>query len=100
MIKPIGFYVLVKPDDVKESTDWGFQLNPDQREKVVITEGTIVSLAEGAWTDKPEGSYPKVGDRVIFAKYAGNEITDEDTGQEYRLMLDEDIRAIIVEDSQ
>ena len=100
MIKPIGYYVMVKPDPVEEVSKGGIILNPDDREKVVITKGNVVSIAEGAWTDKPEGSYPKVGDRVIFAKYAGNEITDEDTGQEYRLMLDEDIRAIIVEDSQ
>lgn len=95
-IKPIGFYVLVLPDPVEEVSKGGIILQPDDREKVVITQGTVVEIAEGAWSDKPEGSYPRVGDRVIFAKYAGNTITDpEDDDKEYRLMLDEDIRAIL-----
>lgn len=98
-IKPIGFSIVVKPDDVEETTDWGFHLNPDDREKTVITEGVVLAIAEGAWSDKPEGSYPVVGDKVVFAKYAGSEIIlDKETGEKARLMIDEDIKAIIVGD--
>lgn len=99
-IKPIGFHVMVLPDEVEEVSKGGIILRPDDREKVVITQGEVVAVAEGAWSDKPEGSYPKVGNRVVFAKYAGSPITDEDTGKEYRLMIDEDIKAIIVEEEK
>lgn len=94
-IRPIGFYVMVLPDPVEEVSKGGIILPADEREKTVITQGKVVAIAEGAWSDKPEGSYPKVGDKVVFAKYAGNTITDPDDGKEYRLMLDEDIRAIL-----
>ena len=95
-IRPIGFSVIVKPDDVEEATDWGFSLNPNDREKAVITEGTVLAIAEGAWSDKPEGSYPKVGDRVVIAKYAGSDvIIDKETGETAKLLVDEDLKAII-----
>jgi len=100
LIKPIGFHVLILPDPVEEVSKGGIILNPDNREKEVIVKGTVVKVAEGAWSDKPEGSYPKEGDRVIFAKYAGSKITDEDTEVEYRLMIDEDIKAILVEEEK
>lgn len=99
-IKPIGFHVLVLPDPVEETSKGGIILRPDDREKTVITRGTVIDIAEGAWSDKPEGSYPKVGDRVIFAKYAGSTITDEESGKEYRLMIDEDIKAIVTEEEK
>jgi len=99
-IKPIGFHVLVLPDDVEEVSKGGIILRPDDREKVVITKGTVIDKAEGSWSDKPLGSYPQVGDRVIFAKYAGSAITDDESGKEYRLMIDEDIKAIITEEEK
>lgn len=100
-VKPIGFSVLVKPDDVEELSKGGIILRPDDREKLVITTGIILAIAEGAWSDKPEGSYPQVGDKVVFAKYAGSEIViDEETGTKARLMVDEDIKAIIQEESK
>lgn len=99
-IKPIGFHVLVLPDAVEEMSKGGILLRPDDREKTVITKGVVVDVAEGAWSDKPEGSYPKIGDRVIFAKHAGSVITDEESGKEYKLMIDEDIKAIITEEEK
>lgn len=97
-VKPIGFSVVVKPDEVEEVSAGGIILNPNDREKLVIVEGTVLAIAEGAWSDKPEGSYPKEGDKVVFAKYAGSEIIiDKTTDEKARLMIDEDIKAIIVE---
>ena len=95
-VKPIGYSILVMPDDVKEQTDWGFELSPDDRDKAVITEGTVLAIGDGAWSDKPKGSYPKVGDRIIFAKYAGSDVViNEETGEKARLMIDEDAKGII-----
>lgn len=97
-IKPIGFSIVVKPDDVEETSKGGIILNPDKREQQIITEGVVLAIAEGAWSDKPEGSYPKVGDRVVFAKHAGSDIIiDKETDEKARLMIDEDVKAIIEE---
>lgn len=98
-IKPIGFSILVKPDDVEEISDGGIYLGDVSKEQTVITEGTLLAIAEGAWSDKPDGSYPKVGDKVIFAKYAGSEVTiNKDTGEKARLMVDEEVKAVVVGD--
>lgn len=95
-IKPIGFSVVVKPDEVDELSDGGIYLGDTNREKTVVVEGTLIAVADGAWSDKPEGSYPKVGNRVIFKKYAGAEVTfDKETGEKARLMVDEEITAIV-----
>jgi chaperonin GroES len=95
-IRPIGFSVLVRPDEVEEVSKGGIILNPNDREQAVITEGVILAVAEGAWSDKPGGSYPKEGNRVIFAKYAGSDVLiNESTGEKAKLLVDEDIKAII-----
>jgi len=96
-IKPIGFSVLVKPDPVEEVSKGGIILNTDQRDEAVIIKGTLIAKGKGAWSDKPEDSYPDVGDKVIYAKYAGTEIKDPDDGEKYRLIIDEDIKAIVGE---
>lgn len=94
-IKPIGFSVLIKPDAVEEVSQGGIILNPGKREEAVVVKGTLVAKGGGAWSDKPADSYPEVGDRVVYAKYAGTEIEDPESGEKYRLIVDEDIKAIV-----
>lgn len=98
-IKPIGFSVIVKPDEVDEYSDGGIYTGTSAKEEAVVVEGVLLAKAEGAWSDKPEGSYPQVGDRVFYAKYAGTEVViNAETGEKARLMVDEEIKAIVTED--
>jgi len=102
-IKVLGHTVLVKPDKVEKKTDWGFdlQINERQEESAQIT-GTVVSVGDQAWkafsVDFTGEPWAKVGDHVVFSKFAGRYVTDPYTEEVYMLMNDEDIRAIITEE--
>ena len=98
-IIPTEYRVLIKPDEVEEITKGGIFL-PDQKqeqEKYATTEGLIVDISPLAFTyvESPEwkGQKPKVGQRVVHAKYAGLRITGND-GEEYTLLNDKDICAV------
>jgi co-chaperonin GroES (HSP10) len=68
---------------VVEKTDWGFQLSTEEvseREQLANTTGQIVALGE----EVPE-DVVKVGDKVIYAKYAGLMYTGKDD-KAYRMI--------------
>jgi len=92
-IKPIGGKVLVKRLEADEKTAGGIVLPDTAKEKP--KEGKVIALGEGKTLDSGEHCEfeVKVGDRVIFASYSGNEVTVD--GEEYLLMSEEDILAVI-----
>jgi co-chaperonin GroES (HSP10) len=101
--QPIEYKVLVKPDLVEETDDTirrfkalGMEL-PEaekQRDKMRQITGTLISVGGKAFEDFGDPS-PKVGDKVYFAKYAGI-VLESDENEEYRLMSDKDITAVLV----
>ena len=97
-IEPVEYKVLVKPKAVEEKTKGGI-IPPDQtrdKEKFAKQEGVIVAYSPIAFTDPNWLRCPKVGDTVLFDRYAGCTVTGRD-GEEYRLINDKEIGAIIVE---
>ena len=58
-------------------------------------QGTVVALGDGKMLESGDRAefQVKVSDRVIFASYAGTEVTVD--GEEYLLMSEEDILAVI-----
>lgn len=93
MIKPLGDRVLVEASAKEEKTLSGIVLPDTAKEKP--QEGTIVAVGVGA-LNKDGGRIElevKVGDRVLFSKYAGTEIKYE--GKEYLIMKESDIHAIV-----
>ena len=92
-IKPLGDRVLIKPSEGKETTKGGIVLPDTAKEKP--QEGEVVAVGEGRRT-KEGKSIPlslKKGDKVLYGKYSGTEITVD--GEEYLIMREEDILAII-----
>ena len=91
MIKPLGDRVLVEPIAREETTASGIVLPDTAKEKP--QEGKVIAVGKGAYKDgvlvAPE---VKVGDRVLFSKYAGTEIKYE--GKDYLIMRESDIHAI------
>jgi chaperonin GroES len=87
MIRPLGDKVVVEPANQEEKTAGGILLPDTAKQKP--QEGTIVAVGAGRILD--DGSRApmtvSVGDRVIYAKYGGNEITVD--GTEY-IILDQD----------
>ncbi len=92
-IKPLGDRVLIKPCEEKERTKGGIVLPDTAKEKP--QEGEIVAVGEGRRTEdgKVVPLSLKVGDRVLYGKYSGTEITVDD--QEYLIMREEDVLAVV-----
>ena len=92
-LKPLADRVIVKPSEAEEKTKGGIILPDTAKEKPI--EGTIVAIGPGKVSDdgkivKPE---VKIGDKVLYGKYSGTEVTVE--GVEYLIMRESDIFAII-----
>ncbi|MEN7549140.1 co-chaperone GroES [Rapidithrix thailandica] len=88
-IKPLADRVLVEPAAAEEKTASGIIIPETAKEKP--QRGTIVAVGPGK---KDEPLTVKVGDEVLYGKFAGNEkITVE--GTEYLIMRETDIIAIL-----
>ena len=96
-VEVVGHRVLLKPDFIKDETEWGFKLDVGEdhkREKAAVVIGTIVGIGPTAWKDIGSGEpWCKMGDVIHFAKYAGKFITVN--GEDYVIINDEDCQAII-----
>ena len=92
-IQPLADRVLVKALEAEERTTGGLILPDTAKERPqkgeIIAVGTGKLFEDG--TQKPLSV--RVGDKVIFGKYAGTEIKVKD--QEYLLLREEDILAIV-----
>jgi chaperonin GroES len=87
-IKPLADRVLVKPDAAEEKTAGGLIIPDTAKEKPLA--GTVV--AHGPGTDEVKMEVKK-GDKVLYGKYAGTEITHD--GETYLMMKQSDIFAVI-----
>ena len=100
-ITPVEYNVLVKQDAIETKTKMGLVL-PDEvleRQKHAQTRGVIVAVSQLAFNEDvwPQGmDKPKPGDRIAFARHAGTFIEGND-GQEYRVIKDKDVVALIEE---
>lgn len=95
-IKPIGDRVLVRPARTEEVTRSGIVL-PDSAEKQQKEQGEVVAIGSGPKIKKLK---LKVGQTVVFGKYAGEEIEiDSQEGTagkaEYKFLKDEDILGVV-----
>ncbi len=93
-IKPLGDRVVVKPLEAEAKTKGGIVLPDTAKEKP--QEGKIVAVGKGKVLDNGT-VHPlevKIGDKVLYGKYSGNEITTKE-GDELLIMREEDILAIV-----
>lgn len=92
-IKPLGDRILVKPLTSEEVTKSGIVL-PDTAEKEKKEQGEVVAIGEG---EKIKKLNLKVGDKVLFGKYSGDEVEmGEGVNKvEYKFLKDEDILGVI-----
>ena len=92
-IKPLADRVVIKPSPAEERTKGGIILPDTAKEKPVV--GEIVAVGPGKVTDdgKKVALEVKVGDKVLYGKYSGTEVTVE--GSEYLIMREADIFAIV-----
>ena len=88
MIKPWADRVLVEPNEAETKTASGLYIPDTAKEKP--QEGKVIAAGPGK---KDEPMEVKVGDEVIYGKYAGTEVTVE--GKKYLIVKQSDILAIL-----
>ncbi|MFH1641223.1 MAG: co-chaperone GroES [Candidatus Omnitrophota bacterium] len=93
-IQPLGDRVVVKQLEAETKTKGGIVIPDTAKEKP--QEGKIVAVGKGKLLENGtiQPLEVKVGDKVLYGKYSGNEITTKD-GEELLIMKEEDILAII-----
>jgi chaperonin GroES len=92
-IKPLADRVVIKPSPQEEKTKGGLIVPDTAKEKPVV--GEVVAVGPGKIADDGKKIMPevKVGDKVLYGKYSGTEVTVE--GEEYLIMREADIFAIV-----
>lgn len=93
MLKPLGDRIVIEQVETEEKTASGIVLPDSAKEKP--QEGKVVAVGTGRVLDNGQRVAPevKVGDRIIFSKYAGTEVKHD--GKEYLILRESDILAII-----
>jgi chaperonin GroES len=91
-IKPLGDRVVIKKLEAEEKTKSGIVLPSQAKEQPQIAE--VVAVGPGGVVDGKEIKMEvKVGDKVIFSKYAGTEIKYD--GEEYTVVKQNDLLAVV-----
>ena len=92
-IRPLQDRVIVKRVQEEEKTKGGIIIPDSAKEKPL--EGKVIAAGNGKILEdgKVRPLDVKVGDRVLFGKYAGTEIKIE--GEEHLMMREEDILGVI-----
>lgn len=93
MIRPLGDRIVVKPMPSEEKTKSGIVLPDTAKEKP--QEGEVVAVGTGRLLESGQ-RVPidlKPGEKILFSKYAGNEVKIDDV--EYLIMRESDILGAI-----
>ncbi len=92
-LQPLADRIIVKPLEAIEKTKGGILLPETAKEKP--QEGKIVAVGKGKVLDNGQISAPevKVGDRILYGKYSGSEITTNE-GEDLLIMREDDILAV------
>jgi co-chaperonin GroES (HSP10) len=101
--KPVGYRVLVALPEVDDKFE-GTQLLKTDKEKhfenIMSIIGAVIDMGDQAYSDKerfPTGAWCKPGDYVMFRANTGTRF--KISGNEYRLMNDDSIEAVIADPS-
>ncbi len=91
-VKPLEDRVVVRPEEEEEQKQGGIIIPDTAKEKP--QKGKVMAVGPGRVTDSGQKIPVEVkeGDRVLFSKYAGTEVTID--GEEYLIMRESDILAV------
>ena len=93
MLKPLGDRVVIRVLEQEEKTASGIFLPDTAKEKP--SQGEVVAVGPGKLQDdgKRVALDVKVGDKIIFSKYAGTEVKVD--GKEYLILSERDVLAVL-----
>ena len=92
IVKPLGDRVVIKNVEMEETTKSGIVLTGAAKEKPQMAE--VLAVGPGGMVDGKEVTmHVKVGDKVIYSKYAGTEVRLD--GKEMIIVRQSDILATV-----
>ncbi len=90
-LRPLGERVVIKMTEAEETTKSGIVLPGSAKEQPQVAE--ILAVGADILNDEDKKDQVKVGDKIIFARYAGTEIKLD--GEELTVLKLEDVLAVI-----
>ena len=92
-IKPLADRIVVRPIEETEEMRGGLYIPDTAKEKP--QQGEVQAVGPGKMTDEGKRVEPELseGDRVLYGKYSGTEVTIE--GEQYLILRESDVLAII-----
>jgi chaperonin GroES len=92
-VKPLADRVVVKPLEESEQMRGGLYIPDTAKEKP--SQGEVVAVGPGKLSEEGKRLEPdvKVGDKVLYGKYSGTDVTLD--GEEYLILRESDILAIV-----
>ncbi|MDO5040552.1 MAG: co-chaperone GroES [Peptoniphilus sp.] len=90
-LKPLEDKLVIKKIEMEETTKSGIVLPSSAKEESNIAE--VVAIGKGILKDEDKKDELKIGDKVVFSKYAGTEI--ELDKEKYTIIKFEDILAVV-----
>ena len=104
ILKTPGHRVLVKPDPVREKRTRSGILIADvdgqrARQMAGVT-GIVVQVGDTAWKELGGDPWCEEGDRVLYAKYSGVTVEDDDGEIDFIILNDEDILSVIAKEAE
>lgn len=95
-VHPKGNRVIIEQEKIETITASGIviKLENEAAEQAGNIRGTLVAVGEDCW-DTWSSPWAKIGDEVLFAKFAGKQVIDHVTGESYLIMMDRDIIATL-----
>lgn len=90
-IRPLAGYILVEPSEAEEKSAAGLILPTSSQEKPA--QGKVLAVGEAILEGREISSPVKVGDKVIYKKWGGDEI--KISGKEMKLVKFDDLMAVI-----
>lgn len=91
-LRPLADRVVIKSVEVEETTKSGLILTGSAKEKPQMAE--VIAVGAGGLVDGKEVTmHVTAGDKVIYSKYAGNEVKID--GEEYIIVRQSDILAVV-----
>lgn len=94
-IRPLADRIVVEPKEIETKTAGGIVIPDtasDSRDKPM--EGTVIAIGTGRYVDgKVQPLQVKIGDRILFGKYAGTSV--KLTNKEFLVMREEDVMGVL-----
>ncbi len=92
-VKPLSDRIIVKAAEAEEKTASGLIIPDTAKEKPM--KGEVIAVGSGKITDdgKAIKMELKVGDKILYGKYSGTEVTIE--GDEFLIMRESDVYGVI-----